>query len=40
DDFPNAMAYYHEAISLPMFQMMSHEQQDEVVLAVERAIQS
>lgn len=40
DDFPNAMAYYHEAISLPIFQMMSHEQQNEVVLAVERAIQS
>lgn len=40
DDFPNAMAYYHEAISLPIFQMMSHEQQSEVVLAVERAIQS
>ncbi|PSF12967.1 UDP-4-amino-4,6-dideoxy-N-acetyl-beta-L-altrosamine transaminase [Marinobacter shengliensis] len=30
-DFPEAMAYYSEAISLPMFQGMTDEQQDEVV---------
>ncbi len=31
DDFPEAMSYYGEAISLPMFQGMTTEQQDEVV---------
>ncbi len=30
-DFPEAEAYYAEAISLPMFQTMSEAQQDEVV---------
>ncbi|MDO6678421.1 UDP-4-amino-4,6-dideoxy-N-acetyl-beta-L-altrosamine transaminase [Shewanella sp. 4_MG-2023] len=30
-DFPQAEAYYQEAISLPMFHLMTDEQQDEVV---------
>ncbi|MCL1093796.1 UDP-4-amino-4,6-dideoxy-N-acetyl-beta-L-altrosamine transaminase [Shewanella kaireitica] len=30
-DFPQAEAYYQEAISLPMFHLMSYVQQDEVV---------
>lgn len=30
-DFPNAESYYSNAISLPMFHGMTHEQQDEVV---------
>ena len=30
-DFPNAESYYSDAISLPMFHGMTHEQQDEVV---------
>ncbi|AVD86527.1 MULTISPECIES: UDP-4-amino-4,6-dideoxy-N-acetyl-beta-L-altrosamine transaminase [Pseudomonas] len=39
-DFPEAESYYREAISLPIFQTMSLEQQDEVIFAVERALQS
>ncbi|MBH3359058.1 UDP-4-amino-4,6-dideoxy-N-acetyl-beta-L-altrosamine transaminase [Pseudomonas guariconensis] len=39
DDFPLAQSYYREAISLPMFQTMTLEQQDEVIAAVERALQ-
>lgn len=31
EDFPEAMAYYREAISLPMFQGLTDEQQDVVV---------
>ena len=30
-DFPNAESYYSNAISLPMFHGMTHEQQDEVI---------
>ncbi len=30
-DFPEAMQYYREAISLPMYQGLSDEQQDEVI---------
>lgn len=37
-DFPEAMAYYREAISLPMFHGLEDEQQDEVVRALERAV--
>jgi UDP-4-amino-4,6-dideoxy-N-acetyl-beta-L-altrosamine transaminase len=37
-DFPQAMAYYHEAISLPMFQGMTYELQDQVVRALEFAL--
>ncbi|GGX60280.1 UDP-4-amino-4,6-dideoxy-N-acetyl-beta-L-altrosamine transaminase [Saccharospirillum salsuginis] len=38
DDFPNAMAYYREAISLPMFQTMTEQQQDEVVEVLKRVL--
>ena len=31
EDFPEAMAYYHEAVSLPIFQGLTEQQQDEVV---------
>ncbi|SBW79611.1 Spore coat polysaccharide biosynthesis protein SpsC [Pseudomonas veronii 1YdBTEX2] len=39
EDFPEAQNYYREAISIPMFQTMSNEQQDEVVAAIVRALQ-
>ena len=39
-DFPEAECYYAEAISLPMFQTMSEEQQDDVTAAVRQAITS
>ena len=38
--FPEAERYYAEAISLPMFQTMSETQQDEVVVAVRKAVQA
>jgi len=38
DDFPEAMAYYREAISLPMFQGLRDEQQDQVVRVLESAL--
>ena len=31
EDFPESMRYYEQAISLPMFHLMTFEQQDEVV---------
>lgn len=37
-DFPKAMDYYREAISLPMFHSMTADQQDEVVAALEQAL--
>lgn len=37
-DFPESERYYTEAISLPMFQTMSEEQQDEVVAALKTAL--
>lgn len=40
EDFPESMAYYREAISLPMFQGMSDEQQDEVLSALNSALGS
>ena len=36
--FPEAQRYYTEAISLPMFQTMSEEQQDEVIAALRKAL--
>lgn len=39
-DFPQAERYYAEAISLPMFQTMTEEQQDAVVMALKKALQS
>lgn len=37
-DFPEAERYYAEAISLPMYQSMTMEQQDQVVSALQRAL--
>lgn len=37
-DFPQAEAYYREAISLPMFQTMTLEQQDAVVATIEKSL--
>lgn len=37
-DFPQAMRYYSEAISLPMYQGLTDEQQDSVIKALEKAL--
>ncbi|NWO04295.1 MAG: UDP-4-amino-4,6-dideoxy-N-acetyl-beta-L-altrosamine transaminase [Alteromonadaceae bacterium] len=37
--FPEAMQYYREAISLPMFQGLKDEQQDEVIRALKVALE-
>ncbi|MDO8769889.1 MAG: UDP-4-amino-4,6-dideoxy-N-acetyl-beta-L-altrosamine transaminase [Burkholderiaceae bacterium] len=37
-DFPQAQAYYSEAISLPMFQTLTNEQQDKVVFALKTTL--
>ena len=39
-DFPLAQDYYHEAISLPMYQSMSDMQQDEVIKALRKSIEA
>lgn len=39
-DFPNAEQYYREAISLPLYPTLSHEQQDQVVEVLKRALAS
>jgi UDP-4-amino-4,6-dideoxy-N-acetyl-beta-L-altrosamine transaminase len=38
DDYPQAQSYYREAISLPMFQTMTEQQQDQVVAALRKAL--
>lgn len=38
EDFPEAMQYYREAISLPMYQGLTDGQQDEVVIALKTAL--
>lgn len=38
EDFPKAMQYYREAISLPMYQGLTDEQQDDVVKALKVAL--
>ena len=38
DDFPEAMRYYREAISLPMFHGLTFDQQDAVVAALKQAL--
>lgn len=38
EDFPLSQQYYQEAISLPMFQGMSEGQQNQVVIALKRAL--
>lgn len=37
-DFENAEQYYAEAISLPLFHTMTHEQQDQVVAVLEKVL--
>ena len=37
-DFPQSQTYYQEAISIPMFQTMTDEQQDEVIVALRQAV--
>jgi UDP-4-amino-4,6-dideoxy-N-acetyl-beta-L-altrosamine transaminase len=37
-NFPHAESYYHEAISLPMYQTLTDEQQDKVVSALKVAL--
>lgn len=37
-DFPQSQTYYQEAISIPMFQTMTDEQQDEVVRALKKTL--
>jgi len=39
-DYPQSEKYYAEAISLPMFQTLSEQQQDHVVAALQRALQA
>jgi UDP-4-amino-4,6-dideoxy-N-acetyl-beta-L-altrosamine transaminase len=38
ENFPHSMAYYREAISLPMFQGLTEEQQDEVVAVLRKTL--
>jgi UDP-4-amino-4,6-dideoxy-N-acetyl-beta-L-altrosamine transaminase len=38
ENFPKSMAYYREAISLPMFQGLTEEQQDEVVAVLRKTL--
>ncbi|CAH1535364.1 Putative FlmB [Vibrio owensii] len=38
-DFPQAESYYSEAISLPMFHLMTEEQQDEVVQVLAKVLE-
>ncbi len=38
DDFPEAMRYYREAISIPMYHGLTFEQQDQVVAALKQAL--
>ena len=38
DDFPQAQAYYREAISLPMYQSLTDAQQDQVISALGKAL--
>lgn len=39
-DFPEAERYYQEAISLPMFPLLTHEDQDRVVAVLGKAVSS
>lgn len=38
NDFPQAQAYYAEAISLPMYQTLTDTQQDQVIIALGKAL--
>lgn len=37
-DYPQAEAYYREVISLPMYQMLTDQQQDQVITALSKAL--
>ncbi len=37
-DFPNAESYYESAISIPLFHVMTFEQQDQVISALEKVL--
>jgi len=37
-DFPNAESYYERAISIPLFHAMTCEQQDQVIVALEKVL--
>jgi dTDP-4-amino-4,6-dideoxygalactose transaminase len=37
-DFPNAESYYESAISIPLFHVMTFEQQDQVIVALEKVL--
>ena len=37
-DFPNAESYYESAISIPLFHVMTFEQQDQVIAALEKVL--
>ena len=39
EDFPEAMAYYQEAISLPMYPNLTDDEQDKVFKALEKALE-
>jgi dTDP-4-amino-4,6-dideoxygalactose transaminase len=38
EDFPQAQAYYREAISLPLYQTLTDAQQDYVITALSQAL--
>lgn len=38
EDFPQAQAYYREAISLPMYHTLTDQQQDQVIAALSQAL--
>ena len=38
-DFPNSETYYNRTISIPLFQAMTLEQQDEVCNALKRVLE-
>jgi UDP-4-amino-4,6-dideoxy-N-acetyl-beta-L-altrosamine transaminase len=40
EDFPQAQAYYREAISLPLYQTLTDSQQDQVITALTKALAS
>jgi UDP-4-amino-4,6-dideoxy-N-acetyl-beta-L-altrosamine transaminase len=40
EDFPQAQIYYKEAISIPMYQTMSDQQQDEVLRALKYSLEA
>jgi dTDP-4-amino-4,6-dideoxygalactose transaminase len=40
EDFPEAQSYYAQAISLPIYQSLTEEQQDEVVAALGQVLRA